>query len=145
MLVSLTLMLSHSESTKVNNRIWQTLQLVYQFFKLSNSILSTILKCIWSLSMRFWYHLCLLSCLRIKAVTKTKMIWVELEPARLLWSLEFSRQEYCSGLPSPSPGYLPNPGIKPDSPTLQADSLLSQLPGKSCDNTTPCLSQVKFS
>ena len=145
MLVSLTLMLSHSESTKVNNRIWQTLQLVYQFFKLSNSILSTILKYIWSLSMRFWYHLCLLSCLRIKAVTKTKMIWVELEPARLLWSLEFSRQEYCSGLPSPSPGYLPNPGIKPDSPTLQADSLLSQLPGKSCDNTTPCLSQVKFS
>ena len=138
MLVSLTLMLSHSESTKVNNRIWQTLQLVYQFFKLSNSILSTILKCIWSLSMRFWYHLCLFSCLRIKAVTKTKMIWVELEPGIL-------QARILQWLPSPSPRYLPNPGIKPDSPTLQADSLLSQLPGKSCDNTTPCISQVKFS
>ena len=42
----------------------------------------------------------------------------------------FSRQEYWSGLPFPSPGDLPNPGIKPGSPALQADSLLSELPGK---------------
>ena len=42
----------------------------------------------------------------------------------------FSRQEYWSGLPSPPPGDLPNPGIKPRSPTLQADSLLSEPPGK---------------
>ena len=35
----------------------------------------------------------------------------------------FSRQEYWSGLSFPSPGYLPNPGIKPTSPALQADSL----------------------
>ena len=42
----------------------------------------------------------------------------------------FSRQEYWSGLPLPSPGDLPNPGIKPQSPTLQADSLLSELPRK---------------
>ena len=48
-----------------------------------------------------------------------------------LLSMEFSRQEYWSGLPSPSPGDLPNPGIKPGSPTLQADSLPSELPGKS--------------
>ena len=41
-------------------------------------------------------------------------------------SLEFSRQEYWSGLPSPSPGNLPDPGIKPGSPALQADSLLSE-------------------
>ena len=34
----------------------------------------------------------------------------------------FSRQEYWSGLPFPSPGYLPNPGIEPRSPTLQADT-----------------------
>ena len=33
-----------------------------------------------------------------------------------------SQQEYWSGLPFPSPGYLPNPGIEPGSPTLQADS-----------------------
>ena len=41
---------------------------------------------------------------------------------------EFSRQEYWSRLPFPSPGDLPNPGIKPKSPTLQADSLLSEPP-----------------
>ena len=38
-------------------------------------------------------------------------------------SMEFSRQEYWSGLPFPPPGYLPNPGIEPRSPALQADSL----------------------
>ena len=37
--------------------------------------------------------------------------------------MEFSRPEYWSGQPFPSPGYLPNPGIKPRSPTLQEDSL----------------------
>ena len=41
-------------------------------------------------------------------------------------SVEFSRQEYWSGLPFPSAGHLPNPGIEPGSPTLQADSLLSE-------------------
>ena len=40
------------------------------------------------------------------------------------------RQEYWSGLPSPPPGDLPNPGIEPRSPTLQADSLPSELPGQ---------------
>ena len=42
----------------------------------------------------------------------------------------FSRQEYWSGLPVASPGDLPDPGIKPVSPALQADSLLSEPPGK---------------
>ena len=42
-------------------------------------------------------------------------------------SMEFSRQEYWSGLPCPSPGDLPDPGIGPGSPALQADSLLSGL------------------
>ena len=45
-------------------------------------------------------------------------------------SLEFSRQEYWSGLPSPSPEDLPNLGTEPRSPALQADSLLSEPPGK---------------
>ena len=40
--------------------------------------------------------------------------------------MEFSRQEYWSGLPFPSPGDLPEPGIKPGSPTLQADTLPSE-------------------
>ena len=42
----------------------------------------------------------------------------------------FSRQEYGSGLPFPSPEDLPKPGIKPGSPTLKADSLLSEPQGK---------------
>ena len=41
-----------------------------------------------------------------------------------------SRQEYWSGLPFPSPGDLPDPGIKPGSPALQADYLPSEAPGK---------------
>ena len=45
-------------------------------------------------------------------------------------SIEFSRQEYWSGLLFPSPGSLPDPGIEPGSPALQADSLLPELPGK---------------
>ena len=42
----------------------------------------------------------------------------------------FSRQEYCSGLPFPSPGDLPDPGMEPWSPVSQADSLSSELQGK---------------
>ena len=45
-------------------------------------------------------------------------------------SVGFSRQEYWSGLPFPSPGDLPNPGIKPGSPALQADSLPTEPLGK---------------
>ena len=40
-------------------------------------------------------------------------------------SMGFSRQEYWSGLPFPSPGDLPNPGIEAGSPSLQADDQLS--------------------
>ena len=52
------------------------------------------------------------------------------EPARLLCSSGFSRQEYWSGLPCPPPGNLPKPGIESRSPALQADSLPSEPPGK---------------
>ena len=45
-------------------------------------------------------------------------------------SMGFSRQEYWSGVPFPSPGNLPNPGIKPRSPALQADALSSEPPDK---------------
>ena len=47
-------------------------------------------------------------------------------------SMGFSRQEYLSGLPFPSPGDLPDPGIKPRSPAFQADTLTSEPPGKRC-------------
>ena len=49
-------------------------------------------------------------------------------------SMGFSRQEYWSGVPLPSPEYLPDPGIKPGSLTLQADTLPSEPPGKSNPN-----------
>ena len=55
-------------------------------------------------------------------------LWTEAHQAPL--SMEFSRQEYRSGLPFPSPGALSDPGIKPRSPALQADSLLSEPQGK---------------
>ena len=53
-----------------------------------------------------------------------------LQLARLLCPWGFSSQEYWSGLPCPAPGDLPKPGIKPRSPALQVDSLLSQPPGQ---------------
>ena len=54
----------------------------------------------------------------------------ELQPARILCPWGFSRQEYWSGLPCLPPGDLPNPVIKPRSPTLKADSLPFKPPGK---------------
>ena len=45
-------------------------------------------------------------------------------------AMEFSMQEYWSGLPFPSPGDLPDPGIEPRSPALQVDALPSEPPGK---------------
>ena len=48
-------------------------------------------------------------------------------------SMGFSRQEYWSGVPLPSPGDLPDPGTEPRSPTLQADTLPSEPPGNSKD------------
>ena len=46
-------------------------------------------------------------------------------------SMGFSRQEYWSGLPFPTPGDIPNPVVEPRFPPLQADSLPSKSPGKS--------------
>ena len=57
-------------------------------------------------------------------------------------SMGFSSQEYWSGLPFPSPGYLPDPGIEPRSPTFQADALTSEPPGNlSLPNITALLVQ----
>ena len=53
-----------------------------------------------------------------------------LHPARLLCPWGFSREEYWSGLPCPSPGDVPNPEVEPRPPTLQADSLPVEPPGK---------------
>ena len=48
-------------------------------------------------------------------------------------SMEFSRQEYWSRLPYPPPGDLPDPGIEPRYPALEADALTSEPPGKPYD------------
>ena len=54
-------------------------------------------------------------------------------------SMEFFRQEYWSGLPFPSPGDISDPGIKPRSPSLQADSLPTELWGKPITNLNSIL------
>ena len=54
-------------------------------------------------------------------------------------SMGFSRQEYWSGLPFPSPGDLPDPGIEPGSPALEADALTSEV---LCQ--IPCMYTVSF-
>ena len=67
---------------------------------------------------------CMLSCSVLSQLFATP--WTVAYQAPL--SKGFSRQEYWSCLPFPSPGDLPDPGIEPGSPALQADSLLSQPP-----------------
>ena len=66
-----------------------------------------------------------------------------LQPARLLCPWGFSRPEYWSGLPCPPPGDLPDPGIKPRSPTLQADSLPAESPGKTKNTGVGSLSLLQ--
>ena len=58
-------------------------------------------------------------------------------------SMGFSRQEYWSGLPFPSPGDLPDPGIGWNSPALQADSLPSELQGKPMQRNILSLKSIK--
>ena len=64
-----------------------------------------------------------LSCVRLFAIP-----WTGVYQASL--SMGFSMQEYWSGLPFPSPGDLPDPGMEPRSPALQADALPCEPPGK---------------
>ena len=67
--------------------------------------------------------MCVLSCVRLFATLRTVA-------HQAPQSMGFSRQEYWSGLPFPSPGELPDPGIEPMSPALQADPLTSEPPGQ---------------
>ena len=66
--------------------------------------------------------------LRVRMKVKATVRWTVAHQAPL--SMEFSWQEYWSGSSFPSPGDLPDPGIKPVSPALQADSVLSEPPEK---------------
>ena len=75
---------------------------------------------------------------KVKSLSRVRLFatpWtVDFQPPL---SMGFSRQEHWSGLPFPSPGDLPNPGIEPRSPTQQADSLLSKPPVKYLKYTGP--------
>ena len=67
--------------------------------------------------------------MKVKSLNRVQLFvtpWTVAYQAPL--SMGFSRQEYWSGLPFPSPGDLPNPGIEPGSPAFQADALTSQPP-----------------
>ena len=69
--------------------------------------------------------------LKVKSLSRVWLFatpWTVAHQARP--SMEFSRQEYWSGLLFPFPGDFPDPGIKPGSPALQADALLSEPLGK---------------
>ena len=77
------------------------------------------------------YHF-LLQCEKVKSLSRVQLLatpWTAAYQAPL--SIRFSRQEYWSGLPFPSPGHLPDSGIKPRSPSLYTDALPSEPPGKS--------------
>ena len=68
--------------------------------------------------------------MKVKLLSRVQLFatsWTVAHQAPL--SMGFSRQEFWSGLPFPSPGDLPNPGIEPRSPSLQADALTSEAPG----------------
>ena len=67
---------------------------------------------------------CVCVCELLSRVQPFATPWAVAHQAPL--SMGFSRQEYWSGLPCPPPGDLSNPGIKPGSPALQADSLSSE-------------------
>ena len=69
--------------------------------------------------------------MKVKSLSRVRLSatqWTVARQAPL--SMGFSGQEYWSGVPFPSPGDLPNPGIEPRSPALQADALSSEPPGK---------------
>ena len=65
-----------------------------------------------------------------KSCLTLAILWIVACQAPL--SMGFSRQEYWSGLPFPSPEDLPDPGVKPRSPASQVDDLPAELWGKPC-------------
>ena len=67
---------------------------------------------------------------REKSKNQPGSLFAGLQEVLASLSMEFYKQESWSGLPFPVPGDLPNPGIKPKSPALQADSLPFKSPGK---------------
>ena len=88
----------------------------------------------WEHWMVFIWLCSFVSCGALVSVSCFSCVWLFATPWTVAcWgplSMGFPRQEYWSELPFPSPGDFPDPGIKSWSPVLQADSLLSEPPGK---------------
>ena len=95
----------------------------------------------WSCLVRgkFIFCHCVFSC---SVVSDSATPWTIACQASL--SMGFPRQEYWSGLPFPSPWDHPNPGIEPESPALQANSLPAELPGepRACIKAGPWFSML---
>ena len=75
-----------------------------------------------------WVCVCVCAC--VSCSVMSNCLWPVDYTSQVSLFMGFSRQEYWSGLPFPPPGDLPDPEMEPRSPTLQADSLLSEPPGK---------------
>ena len=85
-------------------------------------------QCVWNHVGHKTPMLCVLSLSRVRLFESP---WTAVSQASVFKGTEtFSRQEYWRGQPLPSPGDLSNQGIEPRSPALQADTLLSEPPGK---------------
>ena len=83
-------------------------------------------------------------CMQVKSLSRVRLFatpWTVAHQAPQ--SMGFSRQEYWSGLPFPSPGDLPDPGIEPRSPALQVDALTSEPPGKPKTLYSYCLIKLR--
>ena len=89
-------------------------------------------------------HFCLSSIYHMKVKVKVAQFCLTLCAPWTTQSMEFSRPEYWSGSIFPSPGNLSNPGIKPSSPALQADSLPSEPPGKVSNSSRRCISRKEL-
>ena len=100
----------------------QSKQQMHSWAESVHGTVKVIINC--SFKPQVWKWKCLsLSCDRLLVTP-----WMVAHQAPL--SMEFSRQEYWSESPFPSPGDLPDPGTEPGAPALQADSLLSGPTGK---------------
>ena len=100
-------------------------------YKLANKLIIFPVQCMCSLNNGQWNQLinnCVLFFQLLSCVWLFATKWTVVCQAPL--SMGFSRQEYWSGFPFPSPGDVPNPGIKSRSPALQTDPLPSESPGK---------------
>ena len=113
---------SNQIKTFIENNQYYTMQEIANILKISKSSIENHLH---QLEVKWRSEVKSLSRVRLFATPWT--VAYQAPP-----SMGFSRQEYWSGLPFPSPGDLPNPGIEPVSPALQTDTLPSEPPGKPC-------------